>query len=78
MNPGDTKTVSLTHKESQCLHYLYKNRSRVIAAQELLQTFWEFENMPSDDAIRTIIKNLRKYIGKEHIVNIRGQGYKYE
>lgn len=74
----DTKIEHLTHKESQCLHYLYKNRHRVVSSDELLQTFWEYEDMPSDDAIRTIVKNLRKYLGKEHILNVRGQGYKFE
>ncbi len=72
------KTIKLTHKESQCLHYLYKSRHRVVSSDELLQNFWEFEDMPSDDAIRTIVKNLRKHIGKERIVNIRGEGYKFE
>ncbi len=74
----DEKTERLTHKESECLHYFYKNRHRVISSDELLQNFWEFEEMPSDDAIRTIVKNLRKQIGKEHIVNVRGEGYKFE
>ncbi|QOP46571.1 response regulator transcription factor [Sulfurimonas paralvinellae] len=72
------ETVKLTHKESECLHYFYKNRHRVVSSDELLQNFWEYEDMPSDDAIRTIVKNLRKHIGKEHIVNIRGEGYKFE
>jgi DNA-binding response OmpR family regulator len=77
LTQGDKK-IHLTHRESDCLHYLYKNRSRVVSSDELLQNFWEFEEMPSDDAIRTIVKNLRKYIGKEHIVNIRGEGYRFE
>ena len=72
------KTIKLTHKESDCLHYFYKNRHRVVSSDELLQNFWEYEDMPSDDAIRTIVKNLRKHIGKECIVNIRGEGYKFE
>ena len=72
------ESFHLTHKESSCLHYLYKNRHRVISSDELLQNFWEYDEMPSDDAIRTIVKNLRKYIGKEHIINIRGEGYKFE
>ena len=72
------KKIHLTHKESECLHYFYKNRHRVVSSDELLQNFWEFDEMPGDDAIRTIVKNLRKHIGKEHIVNIRGEGYKFE
>jgi DNA-binding response OmpR family regulator len=74
----DGRMVHLTQKESECLHYFYKNRHRVISSDEFLQNFWEFEEMPGDDAIRTIVKNLRKHIGKEHIVNIRGEGYKFE
>ncbi|MFK5937925.1 MAG: response regulator transcription factor [Sulfurimonas sp.] len=74
----DNDMIHLTNKESECLGYLYTNRHRVVSSDELLQTFWEYDEMPSDDAIRTIIKNLRKHIGKEHIVNIRGEGYKLE
>ena len=71
------ETFVLTHKESDFLHYLYKNRTRVVSSDELLQNIWEFDEMPGDDAVRTIIKNLRKHIGKERIVNVRGMGYKY-
>lgn len=72
------KIYRMTHKESLLLHYLYKNRARVVSSDELLQNIWEFDEMPSDDAVRTVIKNLRKYIGKVHILNVRGEGYKYE
>ena len=72
------KSYTMTHKESLFLHYLYKNRARVVSSDELLQNIWDFDEMPSDDAVRTVIKNLRKYIGKEHIINVRGEGYKFE
>ncbi len=75
-----TKTSSqhLSSKESACLHYLYKNRHRVISVDEILQNLWEYDEMPSGDAVRTLIKELRKYVGKEHILNIRGEGYRFE
>ncbi len=72
------KSYTMTHKESDFLHYLYQNRARVVSSDELLQNIWEFDDMPSDDAVRTVIKNLRKYVGKEHIINVRGEGYKFE
>lgn len=83
----DPKTHTLNHagivhrlsaKESECLHYLYKNRSRVVSSDELLQNLWTYDEMPSEDTIRTLIKQLRKLIGKEHIINIRGEGYRFE
>lgn len=71
-------SYTLSPKESATLHYLYKNRHRVVSADEMLHNLWEYSEMPSDDAIRTIIKELRKYVGKEHILNVRGEGYKFE
>jgi len=75
---SDEKNISLSLKESECLHYLYKNRHRVVSPDELLQNLWAYDEMPSEDTIRTLIKQLRKYIGKEHIINIRGEGYRFE
>ena len=72
------KTERLTQKESELLLYLYKYKSRVISTDEMLQNLWNYEELPSSDAIRTLIKELRKYVGREHIINIRGQGYKFE
>ena len=72
------KQISLSLKESECLHYLYKNRQRVVSSDELLQNLWSYDEMPSEDTIRTLIKQLRKYIAKEHIINIRGEGYRFE
>jgi len=74
----EDKQISLSLKESELLHYLYKNRQRVVSPDELLQNLWSYNEMPSEDTIRTLIKQLRKYIGKEHIINIRGEGYRFE
>ncbi len=75
---SNDEKISLSLKESECLHYLYKNRQRIVSPDELLQNLWEYDEMPSEDTIRTLIKQLRKYIGKERIINIRGEGYRFE
>lgn len=72
------KTVNLSKKQSDLLRYMYKYRNRVVSVDELLQNLWSYEEMPTADAIRTLIKELRKEIGKEHIINIRGEGYQFE
>ena len=69
---------TLRAKESSCLQYLYKNRHRVVSSDEMLQNNWEYDEMPTGDAIRTIVKELRKILGKEHIINVRGEGYRFE
>ena len=71
-------TSTLRAKESACLQYLYKNRHRVVSDDEMLQNIWQYDEMPTGDAIRTIVKELRKVLGKEHILNIRGEGYRFE
>ena len=73
-----TQEITLTQKESLFLHYLYKNRTRVVSSDELLQNIWEFEEMPSDNAVRTVVKKLRRSLGREHILNIRAEGYRFE
>ncbi len=72
------KTFSISPKESELLHYLLKNRSKVISNDELLQNLYTYESMPSSDTIRTYIKRLRQLLGKERILNIRGEGYRFE
>ena len=74
----DGKTFHLSSKESDLLAYLFSNRDRAIESEELLHNLWEYEEMPGVDTIRTYVKNLRRIIGKEHIVNIRGLGYRFE
>ena len=70
--------VSISAKESQILHYLISNKNRVVSTEEILQNLWDYDEMPSDDTIRTYIKKLRHILGKEHICNVRGVGYRYE
>jgi len=72
------KVLSLSAKESMVLQYLITNKNRVISTDEILQNLWEFDEMPGQDTIRTYIKNLRNILGKEHIINVRGEGYRFE
>lgn len=73
----DGETVSLGHKESMLLKLFMKNESEVIAHERIYEHLWDYDEEPSDTALRTYIKNLRKIIGKEKIVSIKKQGYKF-
>ena len=78
MLKNQDNSYKMSNKESACLVYLYKNRHRVVSVDEMLQNLWEYDEMPSSDTIRTLIKELRRHVGKEHIQNIRGEGYRFE
>lgn len=69
---------SLSSKQSAVLDYLIRNKNRIASTEEILQNLWDYDEMPGHDTIRTYIKSLRNILGKEHIVNIRGEGYRFE
>jgi len=73
----DDKTVSLGNKESMLLKLFMKTEGEVLAHERIYKHLWDFDEKPSDTALRTYIKNLRKIIGKERIVSIKKQGYKF-
>ena len=69
--------VSLGNKESRLLKLFLKHDGEVITHERIYASLWDYEEEPSDTALRTYIKNLRKIIGKERIVSIKKQGYKF-
>ena len=73
----EDKPVSLGHKEATLLKLFMKNEGKVIAHERIFDHLWGYEEEPSDSALRTYIKNLRKLIGKDRIVSIKKQGYKF-
>jgi len=74
-NQGEA--VSLGNKESRLLKLFLKHEGEVIAHENIYEYLWDYDEEPSDTALRTYIKNLRKIIGKERIVSIKKQGYKF-
>jgi len=69
------KEVILPRKEAKILRILLSYPNELVSTQTLIESAWDFEEEPTEENLRTHIKNLRKYLGKETIQNIRGQGY---
>ncbi|RXJ58119.1 response regulator transcription factor [Candidatus Marinarcus aquaticus] len=65
--------VALTKKEMLFLDILIKNHKRTVPYEELNHYVWD--GFMSDDAMRSIVKELRKKISKQAIKNISGIGY---
>lgn len=68
--------IPLTKKESLFLNYLLKNSSRALSYDEINKEIWS-GNM-SQDALRSLIKELRKKTYKELIKNVSGIGYRID
>ena len=73
---GET-TIQLGVKEGKLLKLFMKHPDEVIAHERIFKVLWDYDEEPSDTSLRTYIKNLRKLIGKDRIVSIKKQGYKY-
>lgn len=67
--------IILPRKEAKILKLLLTHPDTIVSSQSLIESAWDFDEEASEESLRTHIKNLRKHLGKEVIVNIRGQGY---
>lgn len=69
------ESIILPRKEAKILKILLTHPDEIISSALLIESAWDFEEEASEETLRTHIKNLRKHLGKETILNIRGQGY---
>lgn len=72
------KAVALHNKEAKLLKLFLQNPNRIISHEKIQEALWDYEEEPSDAALRTYIKNLRKILGKDKIVSIKKLGYKLQ
>jgi len=70
---GDTKTA-LKQKEGQILEYFLTHQGEIISKERILEEIYEGEYI-TDSTFRGYINTIRSAIGKEHLRNIRGEGY---
>lgn len=70
--------INLTGSEFKVLELFMKNPRRVFTNEQIYEYAWSETSVVDDNTIRVIISKLRSKIGHEHIVTIRGLGYRYE
>ena len=73
----DKKESMISNKESSLLKLFLQNKNEIITHEKIYETLWQYEETPSESALRTYIKNLRKILGKEKIVSIKKLGYRF-
>jgi len=71
------KTVRIQNKEALLLKLFMQKKDEIISHDVIYDTLWGYDEVSSDLALRTYVKNLRKIIGKEKIVSIKKLGYKF-
>jgi len=71
----DHQHIKLTHNELLFFDFLVKNAQRAITYEEIENIIWAYEGM-SMDALRSLVRGLRKKLGGDFIENVSGVGYR--
>lgn len=73
------KSIFLTPTEFQILSSLIRNSGVIVTRSNLLQNIWDSNgDFIDDNTLSVHISRLREKIGAEHIVTLRGIGYRWE
>lgn len=71
------EVIHLNKKEINLLKLLCKDFKKIISYEEIEHQVWGSKSM-SLSAIRSVVRDLRKKLGSEYVVNISGLGYRLE
>jgi DNA-binding response OmpR family regulator len=70
------ETVELSHKETQLLSLMCDNKNVDLSYANIANLLWNYDTDDKTNAIKTIVKKLRKHIPKEVLINVYGIGYR--
>ncbi len=69
--------VNLSNKESELLALFLENKNALLSKETIFKKIWNYGEEPSELSLRVYVKNLRRILGKDAIINRRGDGYIY-
>jgi len=71
----DNSIISLTESQYLLLSILIKHQGRIVSYTEIENHIW-VDKVMSSDALRSLVRDVRKIIGKDSISNISKYGYR--
>lgn len=74
--------IEMSPREYRLLEYFVEHRGEVVSREQLLDSVWEYDNMPFTRTVDTHMAKLRKKIedvpsDPKHIVTVHRLGYKF-
>ena len=70
-----SENIVLNKKEMNFLEVLISNQNRVVTYEELQEKVWR-DDVMTDSALRSLVRNLRKKLPTDLIFNLSGVGYR--
>ena len=67
--------IKMTHKELKLLDLLAKNHHRIVSYEEIEGHLW-YDDYMSMDALRSLIRTVKKKLQGDYIENVSGFGYR--
>ncbi len=72
----DEQILQLAKKPALLLEILIENQNKIVSKEHIKSRLWEWDEAPSDGALRVYVNDLKKILGKDLIENIKGIGYR--
>ena len=74
----DGQVVGLSAREFGLAEMFFRHPGQVLSREQLLSRVWGYDFDPGSNVVDVYVGYLRKKLGKERIVNLRGMGYRLE
>lgn len=74
----DDKEIDLSAREFALAEYFMRNAGAVLSREVLLSHVWGLDFDPGSNVVDVYVRYLRAKLGSEHIVTVRGEGYRWE
>jgi two-component system copper resistance phosphate regulon response regulator CusR len=72
------REVDLSAREFALAEQFLRNPGRVLTREQLLSSVWGLEFDPGSNVVDVYVRYLRGKLGADHIVTVRGAGYRWE
>jgi DNA-binding response OmpR family regulator len=69
------QSVDLTAREFTMLETFMRHPGQVLSREQLLSHVWGYDHDPGSNVVDVYVGYLRRKLGKERIVTVRGMGY---
>ena len=69
-------TIPFTYKEYELLKLLLENKNKVFTRDDILNQVWGYDFFGNDNVVNNHVMRIRKKLGEDLIVTVRGMGYK--